>query len=53
MDIYLVYKEVCYGNGRAYVAIFNNIKDAKKYVKNKNSKEELCIQICKNGEELF
>lgn len=51
MPMYLVYREVCYGNGIVYLAIFDNEKDAKNYV-NQHKNLELYIKQCVNGEEL-
>ncbi len=49
--MYLVCREVCYGNGVVYLAIFNNEKDAKNDV-NQHKDLEPYIKQCVNGEEL-
>lgn len=56
MPIYVVWRlEECYGDGKDYYAVFNNLKDAKKYAKEKGQKigQKLYIQTCKNGQELY
>lgn len=55
MPIYLVWKEeFYYGDGKEYFAVFDNLKDAEKYIKEKQPEfqENFYIQICKNGQEL-
>ncbi len=55
MPIYLVWKEeYYYGDGKEYFAVFDNLKDAEKYIKENQPKfkENFYIQICKNGQEL-
>lgn len=55
MEMYLVWRlEECYGDGKEYYAIFDNLKDAKKYVEKyaKEKGQKLYIQICKNGQKL-
>jgi len=51
MPMYLVCKEVYYGTGIVYLAIFNNEEDAKNYV-NQHKGLDLYIKKCVNGEEL-
>lgn len=51
MNIYLIYQDVCYEDGKVYFAVFNNKKDAENYIET-HKKFNFHIKECKNGEEL-